>query len=402
MLIVLVLLVLMLPYTGIVLLYFLQEEYEWLVNGNYSLIPFMLYTVFLVAFFSAFFIRQRKPITEGTKLDVAAYSPNLRYVTFAIFVILLIVMVPFQGLWVLGGEVTKEHVRQMGPFHAFFTKYLSPSLLAYVCLWHRFHPNKESRNAVIFSIVSVLLIGAATGGKASAIQIVLPGVIALYWDRMNFWAFLRLVLISFCLVVVAGLMFDSFLEGDLFDAVLYILYRAFILTAELPYAVPLQLIDDEMQFSYLPTLMEIFGKSNIKLFVGMDEVYQYGFSMAVSAAQYPDMVSAVSSGEWNMTPNIFVEGLLFFGLYGFIVFGLIAGYFVAVVLDYIKKSVAKRRYDLGAMTITYFVFVLLSWLNSAGIVQLVHPLMLISMGVTYFILQPGMSKRGFVYVKKAA
>ena len=138
---------------------------------------------------------------------------------------------------------------------------------------------------------------------------------------------------------------------------------------------------------YRYTLLEVFGKSVLAHFVSPNEIHKYIFSHSVTAWLYPDNIEAVVSGAWNITPNVFVEALIAGGAFFLPVFGWITVYFGYFLWARMVLLLNNGQFASAAITSVYAVMVYLSWMNSAGVMQLIHPLVISSLAFSWLCLR---------------
>jgi hypothetical protein len=166
----------------------------------------------------------------------------------------------------------------------------------------------------------------------------------------------------------------------------YVFSRAFLLTAEIPYRIAQAALGGDVGVDYTKTLMSIFTKTALRYFIETPhELYEYSFSGAVSALFYPQLIPEINSGEWNHTPPVFAEGIVAFGPW-FGAMAIFAGVVGGCIIFYLRSLVARNSAILASLAITYFVFVYVSWLNSAGVAGLLHPFPLMALAIAGCLL----------------
>lgn len=152
----------------------------------------------------------------------------------------------------------------------------------------------------------------------------LPGIIALFLEGMRWRIAILLGILSSVGLIVAGLYLDSFLRGGTIgNAANYVVHRAFILTAEMPYRVTERQLAGE-KFDYVPTLFSVATNAVILEYIEPNEIYRYNLARSVSAYLYPDLIDEVNAGRWNHTPIVFSEGVLALGVNFYWFFAVLA------------------------------------------------------------------------------
>ena len=142
-----------------------------------------------------------------------------------------------------------------------------------------------------------------------------------------------------------------------------------------------------LDINYPETLIGVVTNTILRLVTGdPDGIYRFNLSTAVSAALYPERIPLINSGEWNQTPSVYVEGLVALGpLYALLACATAA--FGAGLFTLIRNAIREGRHFFASVAMTYFVFVYLAWLNSAGITGLVHPFPLLALALTWALLR---------------
>lgn len=377
-----VLFVLSAPLIGLILIGSFPDEFDWLTSGESAAAPLFYYSIFMIG--AAVAAMQFKKCDLKIAAQMAEQSRSEYPLLLVLFAILVVVLVGYGGLDVLTGSMTKEDVRQSGFVHAVLTKYLAPSIFAYF---------SALRRALRLSLVEwwlacllTFVVGLSTGGKASALIAILPGVAIMFIGRLSLLRVLLILVFTFGLLMVTAWLFDSFLNADMPLIAQYLVRRTFVLTAEAPFHIGIAYSNNQPTIIYHYTLFEVFGKSVLLNFEAFHEIHKYLFSFAVTAWLYPERIDAITAGIWNITPNVFVEALIVGGAYLLPVIGWVIVYVASVLWSSVVSQINCGRYTCAATISVYAVIVYLSWINSAGIMQLVHPLALGSLALSWICL----------------
>lgn len=356
----------------------------------------VLYGLYAVSWVAGFAILRKDRVQA--RLACAPTLAFPRALTIAAIVVTLIVLGPFRGILVLVGSIDKEEMRSMhgfaGPLLAILAKYVQPAVFAFAALCHTYFEGAadqrvRNRRRMLVVGACTFVTGLALGGKASALIAILPGVICLYWRGVSIFTPIKWLVVSVAFLALAAWVFDR----DLLDfegvgsILLYVLYRAFFLTAEASLAIGDSFVSGGLDIAYLPTLTEWFGKSIVVHWLqDPDRLYQYGFSTAITAHLYPDMIDRINSGEWNITPTAFVELLVAGGYVGLVIGGLASGGLCAWLVRSVNHALSRGNLRFAAIVSVYMVSVYLSWINSGGIANLVHPVVLLGVGACFIVL----------------
>lgn len=374
--------ILLFPFIGLFLIHLYPIEYDWLTLGETELAPLVYYGIFLLGAVAAAlrFNDSRSQIVEQSGRQ---FQSELKILTL-LFLILLVVLVGYDGLYVLLGTASKEDIRLSGFVHAILTKYLAPSIFAYISILRRVQ--LLSLGKWLLALLMTLIIGLSSGGKASVLIVILPGLAILLDGRLSFFKVVTLSVAFFLSMMATAWLFDSFLEGDIVKIASYLVQRSFVLTAEAPFHLGVAYSKSQPIIEYQYTLFEVFGKSLLSNFVDPKEIHKYLFSHAITAWLYPSNVDDVVSGVWNITPNVFVEALVVGGVYLLPLSGWLVVYAAYVLWTKVVQQVNQGKFARAAITSVFAVMVYLSWTNSAGIMQLIHPLAIGSLALSWLCL----------------
>jgi len=375
--------VLSVPFIGLVLISLFADEYFWLTSGHSAIAPLGYYSIFLLGATAAVFQfkKVRVKIVDRLPQRFRAEYPLL----IVLFIILVFILVGYGGLYVLLGSMSKEDVRLSGFLHAVLTKYMAPSIFAYLSALRRVM--YLSRGRWWLALLMTFVVGLSTGGKASALIVILPGLMIMFADKLTLVRVFMIGVVTFGSLMVTAWLFDSFLEGDIVMIAGYLLHRIFALTAEAPFHVAVAYSENQVIIDYPLTLLEVLGKSLLSNLDSSIEIHKYIFSYAITAWLYPEHTEAIASGTWNITPNVFVEALIVGGAYLLPILGWAVVYTAYALWSQIVQLINSGKYAGAAITSVYAVMVYLSWTNSAGIMQLIHPLAIGSLTLSWLCLR---------------
>ena len=377
--------VLVSPFVGLTLIYTTPDDYYWLTQTNQvSAAPLIYYSAFLVGAALATLSFRKRNFYISNYSSIKPHRTEYLLLIF-LMIILVTVLVIFGGFSVLIGELSKEDIRQSSFIHSILSKYIVPSIFAFFCALRR--TNQITRTSWQLSFLMTFIVGISGGGKASVLITLLPGLAILYGDRLSITKVLVVALISFAMLVGTAWLFDSFLDRDLVVIAKYLAHRAFVLTAEAPYHVGLAYFDNQEIIQYSYTLFEVVGKSILSHFIPQQEMHKYLFSHAITAWLYPENIDAITSGAWNITPNVFVEALVLGGSLALPILGWAVVYGTYFLWAKVIQKVNRQEFASASVLSVYAVLVFLSWINSAGIMQLVHPLALGSLTLSWLCLK---------------
>lgn len=376
--------VIVLPCVGLLLLPVFPALSPYPLGRTPSFIPFVLCSIFAVLFIWAMlmtlaYLARLRVVTAAAAVARSEVSP--RALMVAIFAIFLLMLTQVDVIALFAGDIYKGDLRVDGQLLAILTKFVMPTLFAYTCLAWR---DEQSRARTI----SVVVVGGATflsafllGTKAGSLIAILPGVLVLFWRGMSMRTFLGAVAVAVAVILIASSLFDTSGQG-IVGSLGYVLKRTFLLTAEIPYRITMAALTGDPGIDYPRTLMSVLTNTVLRQIIDTPlDLYTYSFSGAVSGLFYPEMIPQISSGEWNHTPPVFSEGIVALGpLFG--VMAVVAGSLGGALIYGIRRLAAGHKLVLTSLALSYFVFIYIAWLNSAGIGGLIHPFPILALAAT--------------------
>lgn len=366
--------VIILPCIGLLLLPFFPALSPYPLGAAPSFIPFILYTIFAVLFAWAMLVTlaqlaRIRPVTAASPADVEV-SPHILVV--ATLIIFVVTLSQVDVIALFAGDIYKGDLRVDGQLLAILTKFVTPTFFGYACFAWR-NERSPARMVSVFVVGIVTFVSAfLLGTKAGALIAILPGVLVLFWHGVSVRTFLHMTVASLAVILAASSLFDTSGQG-IVGSLVYVLNRTFMLTAEIPYRITVAALAGDSGIDYPRTLMSVLTNTVLRQVIESPvDLYTYSFSGAVSALFYPEMIPQINSGEWNHTPPVYSEGIVAFGpLFGLM--ALIAGSAGGALIYAIRRLAASQRLILTSLMLTYFVFVYIAWLNSAGVAGLIHP-----------------------------
>lgn len=374
--------VVVLPCFGLLLLPVLPSLSPYPLGTTPSFIPFVLCGIFAVLFIWTMRMTLvcfgRNHLVADASAD-AEISPTLLIMAALVMFIVSLSQVNVGAMF--SGDIYKGDLRVNGQLLAVLTKFVLPTMFAYACLAWRYEPSRVRA-------VSLLVVGATTfvsvfllGTKAGSLIAILPGVLVLFWRGVSLRALIGMALGGLVVILVASSLFDTSGQG-LVGSLGYVLKRTFLLTAEVPYRITMAALTGDSGVNYPHTLMSILTNAVLRQIIDAPtDLYTYSFSGAVSGLLYPELIPKINSGEWNHTPPVYSEGIValgpFFGL-----MAVFAGGVGGLLTHAIRLLVVRRKLILTSLMLTYFVFIYIAWLNSAGIAGLAHPFPILALTAT--------------------
>lgn len=357
------------------------------INGS-----FWVFLIHSIIFFIFFFIF--KKIKIGYFNDNYLYSQRLKqilnnkWINYFIIVLIffLILLLFFGGYKTIIGEVQKGEFRSktigiagLGFLAFLITKFWLPSIGAYISYLHIYSQKKlndKLKLGVILFFISFS--GFLWGFKTSAISVILPSLIVLYW-KMPLKKFIKISLIFFIIIYLAALKFDKDqIESYNINPIMFIFYRITIIEGDAFWKIWDRYINSEFDvlcleyFRYL--LISLGNKFLHILGINLNDPYSilsYKLSSYFTYLVNNDILSS-TSGEHNITVTIASEGLVFLGFPLFFVFTIFAAMITAINYKIIKNSYYYRKPITLSVSSSFFVFCTWSWLKGGDITSVFH------------------------------
>lgn len=387
--------VLVTPLTGIWLVeggeYAASVGIEGFPNG--ASVAFAIYATAMVAVALLFGARSRHLVEAPVPISGAAarfrsFSTNLFFFNVAFLIFFLF---GFGAINVWLGNIGKGEFRatlgQFGAIPNLMTKFIVPALFAYASiLYSRTSRRGTLRLWWLTNLVITFIIGASWGFKSTAMMVLLPGLLLLYW-RVRPRTLITLAAMFVGTLILFFKIFDAGVEVDA-DLQTFLLRRITVLQGDVAWHIWGLYSTGETFPSYWPTLLaglgdkllSTLGPARSDTFEWM--LYHYDWMLTYLAGAQLDVIE----GGHSITGTPFSEGLIAGGLGGVALFVLFGGMLIGGMYRFLDRSL-HRRHDVRAVIgATYFCFCVFPWLNSGAVVQLFHVSLLISIGTTLLLL----------------
>lgn len=324
-------------------------------------------------------------------LDPNRYNKRLvnLFALLANLIILFVILFVFGSINVLLGNIGKGEFRiSLGFFGSVamgIAKWTSPALLVIGVFYYEKLAKKRYTDKILlfvhFFVCSFM--AASWGFKSFAITILIPALIVLL-KKVSFIKLLYLGIFAFSSFIFFSTVFDDTSvkfgnilgEDKLFDridkenALTMVAYRATVLQGDVSW-ITWERYQSGVEFpSYWHTLLASFGDKISSLFLSEEEIRYNKYSLQLTAIAAKRSVESLN-GSYNVTGTVFSEGVYLGGLRGVIFLSILAGSFMGWVTKLIKYGLMANRPVLCAISAVFF-FKGLNWLNSGGIVGLIH------------------------------
>ncbi|RVU43439.1 hypothetical protein [Rubrivivax rivuli] len=314
--------------------------------------------------------------TDARKIDarLQVFGTNLLFVNAAFLVVFLF---GFGAIQVWAGAVGKGEFRtELGSFGAIpnlMAKFILPALLAYAAaLFRRSSKSTRLRWLLGANFALLFVIGASWGFKTTALIVLLPAILLIYW-RVTIFQMLRLVLLFVLAIVAFFYQYDVDVETYA-EVHTFLLTRITVIQGDVSWLVWDKYINDEEFPAYAPTLLAAVGDKVLTLFgLSRGEFYEWMLFhydlMITYIAGVP--LDQIADGH-SITATPFSEGLVAGGVGGVAFFALLGGLLVGRMYAFIERSLRQGHEARAAVGASYFCFYIFAWLNGGAVVQLIH------------------------------
>jgi hypothetical protein len=254
-------------------------------------------------------------------------------------------------------------------------------------LYRRSSKRAASKARLGINLLVAFAIGASWGFKTTAISILMPALLLLYW-RVRPIQLVTLGAIFVASVVLFVQLFDVDVEA-ITDIQAFLLTRITVLQGDVSWYIWDLYSDGTALPNYWPTLLAALGDKVVSaLFVSRLDwyewmLYHYDWMMSYVAGV---SLSQIAQGGHSIVGTPFSEGLIAGGVAGVALFAVLAGTFTGLMYRFLDRALRNDRALPAALGATYFCFSLFPWLNAGAIVQLFHISLLISGSTTLAIL----------------
>lgn len=366
----------------------------------------LAYLFYILAFYLSYLFVKQHPVSFIKKKKENLHFKSIAYTAIVINLIALIILLfPFGAYKIWLGLVDKGSFRTnlgfFGSVAYFMLKSLVPAMLVLVSFVY-LNSSKHSKRdqlLVFLNFFIAFLFGASWGFKSTALFILLPSFIILFWkiDTLKFIKFAALTFIIF--LVFAGIFDNKSLKFDDINilkthgggnAIESTLYRLTVLQGDVCWKIWDLHINDQLEsVKYYKTLISLIGDKNLNLLAGVNQnnypefiTYHFGLLITYLCGNSPE---AISKG-YNVTGTVFSEGIVAGGFGGLLFFSVFAGLLTGLNRNLILEGLYKNNPIITCIAASFFCFQTFSWLNGGGVSALFHISIILGFFVTYIFL----------------
>ncbi len=274
-------------------------------------------------------------------------------------------------------------------------KFYAPAIFAYlVCIyaerWRRAPPW-----GMVLPAFCLALIALSFGYKTALVLAVLPAVVLVFW-RLRFKHLIYLGGAAF-VTILAGFAYRWDEASGVTGLAEAIFYRAFVLHGDVPWRIWNLWLGGYHFPSYADTLPVVFGDRIYTFFTGItraeaDLWVDSHFGLMITKLSGYEAEYILSAGHTNVA-NVFSEGLIAGGIPGIIFFGLIAGFVVRLLHQFIENRLAIKDYGTAAIGACYWVYFVMPWLIGGGITSIAHISVIFGSATTLMLLRMFLGER---------
>lgn len=373
------------------------------------------YLIYILIFGLSFFLVTNKKLKVIDNSQVVPISfQRVKYIfitsTYILIIFLFLMLFVFGGINVLMGSIGKGSFRLNIGFFGFFaymiTKLFAPAILVYLTVLF-----KKYRDVYPFIIkrfyiclILVALIGATWGFKSTAITLLIPSAI-IFYDQISLKKLAVLAILIFSAFSFFSILFDgrelnvdsnsnnfsieSTNQFNDFSALEFVFYRLTVMQGNSAWRVWDLYSSGYDMPNYWMTLTSVFGDKVLSL-SGIDHTTNQDFINTHYSYLITNMVTSSNSFltfEHNVTSTAFSEGIILGGLFGVIVIGFILGYLCGLFNNKFIEYYNSGKYIKLSILAVFFVSYFRSWMNSGGLVTVLHISAFVGLALTYLLLK---------------
>lgn len=343
------------------------------------------------------------------KIRHISFVPS--YYTIALIIMtinllsLIYILFTVGTLEVFVGNVLKGELRANLGSHGIYTylirKMIAPLSLAYLTFHYVYNKKKKYYSLILgINFIIVGVIGASFGYKTSLYYILLPAILIFFW-KISLKKFIKVATIIVISFIIFGIIYDGFklkslnftnidLKRPSQDNVIHaIVYRATVLTGDIPWKTWDLYSNDAELFDYNKTLLAIFGDRFLRNFNIDRENYErfakYHYSAMLTTKIGGKSLSMVKNGHSTMG-TVFSEAIIAGGIWGLLFFSVFVGILAAIIYSFIQSGFENNNVIAVALLSVFFCNTFLPWILGGGVVTMLHISNLLYFTFGYFFL----------------
>lgn len=381
-----ILIILILPIIGMYNLNTGHYAFSVGVQGfdNGSLIPFTIFNSVIIFFF-LFFKKRTQEMSLSSFFSVRKEKLIANYSFYLNLIFCLLILFGFGAYKVFLGMERGEFRASLGSFgflYYFIIKFWTPALitLAYLCYRSR------SSNSWLFYLhfIVVFVIGLSTGFKSTVLFLFLPMIVLNIW-KISILKFSKITFfLFFPLIFVPSVIVSDF--SAIYDLLNFLFMRATTITADTSWYI--WTIKDTISIEYHKAFLSMFGNSFMSAFdINLNKfndavIYDFNY-MLHDLMGIP--LNAVRDGH-NIQGSLFLTSILMFGDY-YIVGAFFYGLLLSLFYNFLQFLIIKRYVSLFIPFLVFFVFHVLSWLQSGLPTTILHVSIVVSLFSTFLLIK---------------
>ncbi len=274
-------------------------------------------------------------------------------------------------------------------------KFYAPAIFAYLVCIYMDGGWRGAVRGLAIPAACLALISLSFGYKTALILAILPTVVLVFWQA-GFRHLVYLGAAGFA-VILGGFAYRWDEADGVWGLVEAIFYRAFILHGDVPWKI-WGMWQDGYQFpSYLDTLPVVFGDRIFSAWTGITRAdpeswVDTHFGLLITRLSGYEAEYIISAGHSNVA-NVFSEGLIAGGIYGVVLFGLLAGFITRLLYQFMDNRLAIKDYGTAAVAACYWIYFVMPWLIGGGITSIAHIAVIFGVATTMILLRMFLGER---------
>jgi hypothetical protein len=313
----------------------------------------------------------------------------LKRIMFILFLITLFIFVT-SGYDFLFKSIARGDTRVslgfIGPFYTVFLNYVPILLITYASIIYVYSFNRNKlRNKLYLCFLFLLIIGIFSGYKATAISLMIPGFVILYYKSFNFKRLSFFILIT---LIVLTLFTSLVRDIPITNSFNFLIYRLTTMNAYGTIGAWGQFDNSISLNDFGIYSTSVFGHKLSSYILNVSEqdvlFLKTSLSRFVTYLVYPDTEGALA-GTVNVTVTNFGDAIYLFGKQLYVVYALFIGMVIGITLRLFKKYMQRRLPLKLSMISVYFFSVIIPSINSSGLIGLFSLPVIVNLIITYVI-----------------
>lgn len=297
----------------------------------------------------------------------------------------------FRGFEVLTGELYRGELRvqfgSWGFLRGMIFKSLQPALFAVACFAFSQSSTKTKKHKIMLLLIalSTLLSGLSAGSKTSAFMSLAPGLSILIWFGRSRLLLPMIAVGTLAFAFMGSLIFDQIQSWE--RGALYLVNRATFVQADPVCRLWTDHQQKNLNLRYGATWQAVLSSQVLERLHqqprSSPSMTPYDYSKAVTLYVYGDK-DDIHRGVYSTTTTVFGESLIALGR-AWPLGALFVGASLALLQLLLARGLHHSNFVFVSSLLTWVFASYIPWINSGGLMYLLHPVPLLSLAATVFL-----------------